>query len=245
MSLGSGQRFVFNLIKSDRIKYDTFTRYLFASNFVSGKIVLDAACGSGFGTFFLAQEAKEVWGLDFSAESIDYAKRNFSRGNTKFEVVNLLEGDLPEDFFDTIVSFHTLEQTENPQKFLERLSRALKPGGTMILSTPNKKIISPYRVEPMGKFNKFEFYKKDLEKILPKNFSVSWFGQRNTFFLFANFFVRRLIRLSEIISRKNFGANLKILLLFCVKITNHETFIYCQCQDANGKSSWFADCQNV
>ena len=47
----------FRLLKSNRIKADTFARYLFASNFVADKVVLDAACGSGFGTFFLAQEA--------------------------------------------------------------------------------------------------------------------------------------------------------------------------------------------
>src|SRR3989344_4989982 len=185
MSLGSGQRFVFNLIKSNRIKADTFARYLFASNFVADKVVLDAACGSGFGTFFLAQEASTVQGVDFSEEAIKYAKENFSRNNITFTAGDLLSVSLPENFFDVIVSFHTMEQTSDPKLFIDRLSRSLKSGGVIILSTPNKKIVSPYSSNPMGKFNNFEFYKKDLVKIFSNNFQVEWFGQRNAFSLLS------------------------------------------------------------
>src|SRR3989339_2196620 len=102
MELETGQRFVFKAIKSNRIKADTLTRYVFASTFVNDKVVLDAACGSGFGTFLYAQEAKSVWGIDFSKETIEYAQKNYQKENIKFSSVDLLEAELPKNFFDVI-----------------------------------------------------------------------------------------------------------------------------------------------
>ena len=106
MSFGQGQQFIFKVIKSNRIKADTVNRYIFASNFAADKVVLDAACGGGFGTFFLAQEAKEVWGIDQSDQAVDYAKKNYQRDNIKFYCGDLLNFNLPKNFFDVIVSFH-------------------------------------------------------------------------------------------------------------------------------------------
>lgn len=47
----TGQSFLFGN-SSNRIKIDVIAKYLFASFFIKDKIVLDIACGSGFGTFF-------------------------------------------------------------------------------------------------------------------------------------------------------------------------------------------------
>lgn len=198
-----GQRFEFD--QSPRIKFDTFIRYIFASNYVANKKVLDAACGIGFGTFLYAQEASEVWGIDSSKEAIEYALKNFNRHNVFFEIGDLLQIPLASKHFDVIISFHIIEQLYNPQLFLERLHRFLKDDGIIILSTPNKKIVSPFTKEPIGKFNKFEFYKRDLEMLFKGGFKAKWYGQRNTFFLFANRIVRRFVRLLEIILRKEFG----------------------------------------
>jgi len=205
MELTSGQRFVFKATKSNRIKFDTINRYIFASTFVADKKVLDAACGSGFGSFMYAQEAKEVWGVDNSAETIDYAKKNFTRDNIKFindDLITIME--LPEKFFDVIVSFHTIEQTGDPDKFLDNLNNSLKDDGIIILSTQNKKIVSPFSKNTALDVNQYDFYKNDLENLFKEKFSVTWYGQRCTFKPFANLLVRRLIRVIEKIFRVNF-----------------------------------------
>ena len=46
-----GKRFIFGITKSKRIKSVFINDYIFASNFVEDKKVLDAACGCGFGSF--------------------------------------------------------------------------------------------------------------------------------------------------------------------------------------------------
>ncbi|MFA6254834.1 MAG: class I SAM-dependent methyltransferase [Patescibacteria group bacterium] len=205
MSFGQGQQFIFKVIESKRVKADTVSRYLFASDFVRDKIALDAASGSGFGTFFLAQEAEEVWGIDQSDQAIDYAKKNYQRDNIKFYCGDLLNFDLPKNFFDVIVSFHTIEQTDNPKKILDIFSASLKNEGILIISTPNKKIVSPYHQQPIGKFHRFEFYKKELKNILSDKFEIKWYGQRSTSKFIANYFIRRFIRLSELLLKRDFG----------------------------------------
>lgn len=204
MPLDDGQRFIFKAIKSYRVKTDALMCYLFASKFIADKVTLDAACGIGFGTFFLAQEAKDVWGIDFSAEAIDYAKKNYSRENIKFLTGDLLNFKLPDVFFDVITSFYTLEQVNNPEQLLDNFRRALMPDGLLILSTPNKKVVSPFKKKPIGEFNKFEFYKKDLEKMFADKFKIEWYGQRCVFSPLTNYFVRRFVRLIEVVFKKNF-----------------------------------------
>lgn len=205
MSFGEGQQFIFKVIPSNRVKADTISRYLFASDFIRDKLVLDAACGSGFGTFFLAQEAKEVWGIDQSSEAIAYAKKNYQRDNIKFYCGDLLNFNLPNNLFDVIVSFHTIEQTSNPKKILDNFFLALKNNGILIISTPNKKIVSPYHHQPIGKFHKFEFYKNELENILSEKFAIEWYGQRSTSKFIANYFVRRFIRFLELLLKRDLG----------------------------------------
>lgn len=201
----TGERFLLGG-SSNRTKADAVVKYLFASFFTREKKVLDIACGSGFGTFFLAQEAHEVEGVDVSSDAVEYAKNNFSRDNIKFQVGDALTYQYPNNYFDTIVSFQTIEHLDDPKKFLELLKNALKDDGSIILATPNKKIVSPFTKEPIGEFHKFEFYKKELNKIVEEaGLKAKWYGQRSTFKPLAWWLIRRSVRLLEILLKKNFG----------------------------------------
>jgi len=200
----TGERFLFRG-SSNRTKADTIVKYLFASFFVGDKIVLDIASGIGFGSFFLAQEAKKVLGVDISSKSVEYARENFLRDNIKFETGNALTYNYPKNYFDVIVSFQTIEHLDDPEKFLDLLSSSLKEGGTIILATPNKKVVSPFTKEPIGKFHKFEFYKKDLKKMFKNRFEAKWYGQRCVSKILTNYFVRWSIRVLEILLKKEFG----------------------------------------
>jgi len=205
MELGDGQRFVFKLVKSKRVKADTFCRYLFASDFVADKIVLDAACGSGFGTFFLAQEAKEVTGIDVFGEAVSYAEKNYHRDNVKFIENDLVKIDLKEKYYDVIVSFHTLEQLNKPNLLVEKFYRALKNDGIIIISTPNKKIVAPFGIKTAGKFHQHEFYKRELIRMFGDKFQIKWFGQRTTNKFFSSLPFRIALKILERLLDRNFG----------------------------------------
>ena len=59
-------------------------RYKMASEYIVGKYVLDAACGSGYGTKILAEAAKTVIGIDYDADLVEYCKNNNEKKNVIF-----------------------------------------------------------------------------------------------------------------------------------------------------------------
>ena len=141
-------------------------RYLFASQFVKSKTVLDAACGTGYGaSMMLDAGAKKVVGIDNSAEAIEYCKKNYKKDNLEFkteecEKINL---DVP---FDIVVSFETIEHLKNQSRFVSEVKRLLKDDGVFIVSTPNKETYpagNPYHFR--------EFTESEFKSFLGKYFS--------------------------------------------------------------------------
>lgn len=115
-------------------------RYKFARNFSKGR-VLDIACGSGYGSEIVLNKnpsIEELVGIDISEEAINYAKANYSYDNTSYYVDDALNQNLYKIYgtFDSIVSFETIEHFEGDEIFVKNLYNLLKPGGTLIISTP-------------------------------------------------------------------------------------------------------------
>src|SRR6266404_1383353 len=118
-------------------------RYRFAQRFAAGKVVLDAACGSGYGAAMLAENAKKVVGCDISHEAVEYARRVYGASKGGALRVEYSESDclalpFPSARFDLVVAFEIIEHLENPQVFLKEMDRVLGPGGILIVSTPNR-----------------------------------------------------------------------------------------------------------
>jgi SAM-dependent methyltransferase len=119
-----------------------FSRHLFtyqyASKFVSDKIVLDIGCGTGYGCHLLSQKAKHVTGLDYSASAIEYCKTNYSASNIEFIFADA--SNLPTTkMFDVVISFQVIEHITNIDNFMIQIKRIVKPGGIILIATPNSK----------------------------------------------------------------------------------------------------------
>ena len=112
-------------------------RYRFAAPLVAGKDVLDAACGTGYGTAILAQQAATVAGVDISGDAVSYAREHYAASNTRFVQAPVELTAFPDQSFDAVVSFETLEHTLSPQAALREFARVLRPKGELILSAPN------------------------------------------------------------------------------------------------------------
>ena len=115
-----------------------WNRYLSVLEFCRGKDVLDAACGTGYGSSLLAREARSVIGLDISNDVIQKASVEYPRTNLKFRVGNVTEMPLPESSIDVVLSFETIEHIpfESQRAFLKEVKRVLRPNGFFIVSTP-------------------------------------------------------------------------------------------------------------
>lgn len=112
--------------------------YRFAQELVRGKAVLDAGCGDGYGTDLLAQTAARALGVDRSPETIAVASRRYRRPNLEYRVCDLGALSGLGRCFDIVCNFQVIEHLEEPKPFLEQVRAVLAPGGTFVLTTPNR-----------------------------------------------------------------------------------------------------------
>jgi len=166
-----------------RIWLDHTARYEFATNYVKDKKVLDIACGTGFGSKILQEKgAKCVFGVDFSKEAVGFASKKYVGNGLKFMIGDIIEIAFPDNVFDVIVSFETIEHVKQNEKALSELRRALKPSGLLIISSPNRKLTSPGKSisdSPDNVFHVVEYSCGEFVQVLLKYFDVrGLYGQR-------------------------------------------------------------------
>jgi SAM-dependent methyltransferase len=150
-------------------------RYQFAEPWCTGRDVLDAACGVGYGSAHLASVAATVLGVDVSEEAIAYARRCYRSANVRFEVMDLTALDLPDASFGAACAFEAIEHVADPETAVGELARVLRPDGTLVLSTPNAPATTR---EPANPFHHVEYARDDLERLLCASFGeVDLYGQ--------------------------------------------------------------------
>jgi SAM-dependent methyltransferase len=72
---------------------------------------------------------------------------------------------LPDASFDAVVSFETVEHISDDRAFLTEVRRVLRPGGLLLLSTPNKDVTSPDG-PPANPFHVREYLIHDLTRLV-------------------------------------------------------------------------------
>lgn len=119
-------------------------RYQLAAGYVRpNDVVLDVACGLGYGAAVLAANsaAAEVLGVDLGDDAIAYASAvTGSRWpQTRFRAGDACAlGFLADASIDLVTSFETLEHVPDPAALLRELARVLKPSGRILVSVPNQ-----------------------------------------------------------------------------------------------------------
>lgn len=104
---------------------------------IEGGYVLDAGCGNGVVASLVAQRGCRVLGIDHDPGAVAIATDWFSGPSTSFALGGLDSDALEEGSFDGALLLEVIEHLEDPSDALRRLRRLLKPGGWLILSTPN------------------------------------------------------------------------------------------------------------
>ncbi len=196
-----------NDFQSD-IYQEHWQRYLFAKKFVAGQKVLDVACGTGYGSYLLAQSgAREVVGLDISGPTIEQARKDYRRENLRFCQERAEKMSWPDNFFEVIVSFETIEHIDQDRLFLKEAARVLRPGGLFIISTPNRILNLYYLIyrRPFNKFHFREYTRGKFLKLLKNNFTiVDIYGQRSVYAFAIPYLLRKPLK--------------KILGFFCSRL---------------------------
>lgn len=140
---------------------------------VGGRSAADLACGTGYGSELLATlgQAERVVGVDLDPGAVGYAaRRHGADGRATFRCADATNTGLEEASFDLCASFETIEHVEDAAGLVGELARVLRPGGTLVVSTPNRLGPTPYHVHDFG-FVEFR-------AVLRTRFEVdTWIGQ--------------------------------------------------------------------
>ena len=105
----TGERFIPNRGLDNELEIEHFQRYKAVCNLVKGKIVLDAACGEGYGSHILSQVAKQTFGVDISQETIDHATNQYKSDTLSFINASICKLPFEDKSIDIVVSFETIE----------------------------------------------------------------------------------------------------------------------------------------
>jgi ubiquinone/menaquinone biosynthesis C-methylase UbiE len=142
--------------------------------------VLDLACGNGFGTMKLVESgAQLVIGGDVSEEALTHCTQKYQhqirQNQFEFRKLDATKLDVEDSFFDLVVSFETIEHIDDYQSAVKEFWRILKPGGKLILSTPNQKVSSPDGII-VNPYHLKEFELSELTTLLSGHFGQCVIG---------------------------------------------------------------------
>lgn len=127
-----------------RIAYEHLHRYAICRESVTGKRVLDLACGTGYGSALLAQAGAEVTGIDISPEAIRKAKSRYG-ANINFIIADCYDLPFANGSFDVVVANEMIEHVEDHDGLIKEAVRVLTDDGLFLVSTPNKPIYNRYK----------------------------------------------------------------------------------------------------
>jgi len=117
--------------RSLRITYRSFLNRLTSSDLYAGGDLLEVGCGHGF---FLAEASghfSSLTGFELSEQAARLAADYCPN------IVSSSLAELTPASFDCIVTLQVIEHVYNPVEFMEQLMILLRPGGSLILATPD------------------------------------------------------------------------------------------------------------
>jgi len=101
-----------------------------------GLNVLEVGSGLGYTTYAVNQSGNTCTGIDISADAVEKANKRFGK---HFHTATL-DGfkKQSEEKFDLIIATELIEHLQDPTQFVGEAETLLKPGGTLLITTPNK-----------------------------------------------------------------------------------------------------------
>lgn len=144
-------------------------------NIQPNDIILDVGCGGGINIKRMAKNAKKVYGIDYSVESVKLSKEVNEKlivdGKVEIQKGNVKDLLFDDDTFDIVTAFETVYFWPDIEKCFAEVKRVLKPGGTFLIG-----------METNGSDNFImKFWKHFIDMELYTDEEISSFLQNNGF----------------------------------------------------------------
>jgi SAM-dependent methyltransferase len=138
--------------------------YLALGDYCADGLVLEAGCGEGYGADLLAGVARLVCGVDYDELTVRHVGKAYPR-------VRAVRGNLAalpfgSSTMDVVVNLQVIEHLWDQEGFLAECHRVLRPGGRLLITTPNRITFSPGRDAPLNPFHTRELSGLELADLL-------------------------------------------------------------------------------
>ena len=124
------------------------TLRLLAEVLAPGARVLDIAAAQGNFSLSLAELGFDVTWNDLRAELAEYVRLKYESGKIEYAAGNAFELAFPS-LFDAVLITEIIEHVAHPDEFLAKAAALIKPGGYIVMTTPN----GGYFKNPLPKFS--------------------------------------------------------------------------------------------
>jgi len=166
--------------RTDRLETaDHMARYGLAAKRAQGA-TLDLGSGVGYGTAVVAAadgRKGPLVAVDISQDALAYGKRTYDK-SIRFVAADAGRLPMRDESFDTIVCIEAIEHVPSANGVLREIARVLRPGGLLIISTPNKWMTSPLRAHPKNPYHVREWYPRSFIALVSRYFrGVEVLGQ--------------------------------------------------------------------
>ncbi|WP_076480235.1 class I SAM-dependent methyltransferase [Williamsia sterculiae] len=126
--------------------------------------VLEAGSGEGYGADMIADAARSVTCVDYDTAAVAHTRARYPR--LTVHQGNLVDLPLSDASVDVVVNFQVIEHLWDQPAFVAECVRVLRPGGLLLISTPNRITFSPGRDTPLNPFHTRELNAAELRALL-------------------------------------------------------------------------------
>ena len=140
---------------TEEFRQRTRARVHWICNKVTGTDVLDVGCSGGVVCILLGREGFQVTGIDRELEAIEAANKELEaedqriRESIRFVWASGAEIPFPPASFDTVILGEVIEHLIQPERLLDDVRRVLRPGGSVIITTPYGLDRTPDHKDPL------------------------------------------------------------------------------------------------
>ena len=138
--------------------------YLHCVDVCAGRDVLEAGCGEGYGADLIAATARTVTAVDYDAATVAHVRARYPRVGVL--AANLASLPMPDSALDVVVNFQVIEHLWDQPQFITECLRVLRPGGSLLISTPNRITFTPGSDAPVNPFHTRELNAAELRELL-------------------------------------------------------------------------------
>lgn len=187
----------------------------------------DFACAQSNLSLILAELGYHVFAIDINPIFIEYSKMKYEKGKIEWIVGNINELDFPASSLDIVLAEEFIEHCAYPEEIIEKIFNFIRPGGFLILTTPNgarlkttlptfkqvfkkeqRKMFEGKQFLPSGEHHLFLFKLEEIGCVLPKEAKIIEKGYLggtiviNKLLSLLRFFPIRVVELVIEVSRK-------------------------------------------